>query len=121
VTTARQRIAQLGEDFACGHLRRLGYEILDRNYRTRHGELDVVAYDGDRLVFVEVKARRAGGGRPFDSLHDRKCQQVRSMAVAWFNERPDHPRTREVRFDAIGVVVDAAGRLVALDHLEAAF
>lgn len=121
MTPARQRLARQGEDFACLHLRRLGFEILDRNYRTRYGELDVVACDGSRIVFVEVKARGIGAGRPFDSLHDRKRKQVRSMAIAWLKDRPDHPRADDLRFDAIGVVVDTAGRLVALDHLEGAF
>jgi putative endonuclease len=73
------------------------------------------------LVFCEVKTRRAGPGSPFDNLHDAKRSQVRRMAAAWLSETQDRPRSAELRFDAIGIVLDAAGRLVRLDHLEAAF
>jgi putative endonuclease len=116
----RHRIGRIGERLAADHLARLGYEIVARNHRTRYGELDLVARDGRTLVFVEVKTRR-GIGRPWDNLDDRKRRQVRRMAVAYLNDVPDRPKTRHVRFDAIGVTFDAAGRLAALDHLQSAF
>jgi putative endonuclease len=119
-TDPRHRLGQLGEDLAVQHLERLGHMVVARNHRTRHGELDVVSLDGDTLVFVEVKTRR-GAGRPWDALHDRKRHQVRRMAGAFLREVPDRPRTRAIRFDAIGVTVDGGGRLAALEHLEAAF
>jgi putative endonuclease len=102
---------------------RRGFAILDRNYRTRWGELDLVAYDGEVLVFVEVKTRRlAGDGAAvFDALHARKRVQVRKMAGRWLCERPNRPYAQELRFDAIGVSFDLAGRFVALEHLEGAF
>jgi len=117
----RRRLGQLGEDLAAQHLERLGYRIVARNHRTRHGELDIVAADGATLVFVEVKTRRAGPGAPFDALHDRKRGQVRRMAAEYLAIVADRPRGRELRFDAIGVTIDARGALVALEHLEAAF
>jgi putative endonuclease len=121
VTTDRRHLlGQAAEQLAADHLSRLGYEIVARNHRTRFGELDIVALDGSTLVFVEVKARR-GGGRPWDNLHDRKRLQVRRMAAAYLAEVADRPRADGLRFDAVGVTVDAAGGLVALDHLEAAF
>jgi putative endonuclease len=61
----RRALGCAGEDAACGELRRRGYEILARQYRTRSGEIDIVARDGGTLVFVEVKTRRGqafGGG-----------------------------------------------------------
>lgn len=121
VSDTRPRTARLGERLAREHLARRGYRIVAHNHRTRFGEIDVIATDRDTLVFCEVKTRRAGSGNPFDSLHEAKRQQVRRMARAWLAD-PDAPvRRSRVRFDAIGVVVDAAGGLVALDHLEGAF
>jgi putative endonuclease len=121
VTAARQSLGRLGERLAAEHLERLGFEIFERNHRTRHGEIDLVVYDDRRLVFVEVKARRSGPGRPLDKVDWRKQGQVRLMARAWLAENPGRPHRREVRFDAIGVTVDGAGRLVELEHLEGAF
>ena len=107
---------------AAGHLLRRGYRILERNYRTRWGELDIVAFDGVTIAFVEVKTRRAASGRtPFESVHSRKRDQVRRMAASWLSARPGRPFARVLRFDAIAVTVDPAGRLVALEHLEGAF
>jgi putative endonuclease len=54
---ARQSLGKLGEDLACGELERRGYEIVARRYRTRVGEIDIIATDGPTIVFVEVKAR----------------------------------------------------------------
>jgi putative endonuclease len=119
----RQHLGRTGEDLALAHLERLGYELVVRNHRTRWGEIDLVVYDGSTLVFVEVKTRRASGsGRgPWEALHERKRTQVRRMAAAYLAGVHDRPRAVELRFDAIGVVIDAQGRLVRLDHLEAAF
>jgi putative endonuclease len=82
-----------------------------------------VVFDGTTLVFVEVKTRRvSGSGRgPWEALHDRKRRQVRRMAAAFLLEVADRPHSPDLRFDAIGVVIDAYGKLVRLDHLEAAF
>ena len=121
MTAARQSLGRLGERLAAEHLERLGYSIFERNHRTRYGEIDLVAYDERRLVFVEVKARRNGPGRPLDKVDWRKQGQVRLMARAWLAENPDRPYRPEIRFDAIGVTVDGTGRLVELEHLEGAF
>jgi len=119
----RQHLGRTGEDLALEHLERLGYELVARNHRTRWGEIDLVVHNGDALVFVEVKTRRANGsGRgPWEALHERKRAQVRRMAAAFLSDVQDRPRSTELRFDAIGVVIDPRGRLVRLDHLEAAF
>ena len=122
VTDPRRHLGRLGERLALEHLERLGYRLVGANHRTRFGELDLIVSDGETLVFVEVKTRRAGGaGRPWDALHDRKRAQVRRMAAAWLAETSDRPRTRDLRFDAIGVTIDATGALRALEHLEGAF
>jgi putative endonuclease len=121
MTDVRHVAGQRGEDLAAEHFRRLGFEVLARNHRTRFGELDLVAYDGDTLVFVEVKTRRAGSREPWESLHDRKRSQVRRMAVAWLAEGNDRPYGADLRFDGVAILLDSFGELVRLDHLEAAF
>ena len=119
----RRHLGRLGEDLALSHLERLGYRLVARNHRTRWGEIDLVVSDGATLVFVEVKTRRtSGSGRgPWEALHERKRAQVRRMAAAYLADVQDRPRAAELRFDAVGVVIDPHGRLVRLDHLEAAF
>jgi len=117
----RHRLGQLGEQLAAEHLERRGFTILARNHRTRWGELDLVAADAERIVFCEVKTRRVGSFGPFDGLRDAQMRRLRRMAAAWLQEHADRPRTPELRFDAIGVTIDARGRLVALEHLEGAF
>ena len=121
MTNVRHVAGQRGEDLAAEHLERLGFQILARNHRTRYGELDLVAYDGEVLVFVEVKTRRSDSREPWESLHDRKRSQVRRMAVAWLTEGNNRPYGAQLRFDGIAVLLDSSGTLVRLDHLEAAF
>lgn len=117
----RQTLGRTGERLAAEHLERLEYRVLARNYRTRFGELDVVALDGQTLVFCEVKTRREGSGHPWAALHPAKQARVRRMACEWLVSVRDRPRSDDLRFDAIGVVIDARGTLVRLDHLEGAF
>jgi putative endonuclease len=121
MTDVRHTAGQRGEELAAEHFRRLGFEVLARNHRTRFGELDLVACDGKTLVFVEVKTRRSGSREPWESLHDRKQSKVRRMAIAWLTESTDRPFGAELRFDGIAILLDDDGELVRLDHLEAAF
>ncbi|HEX8206225.1 MAG TPA: YraN family protein [Solirubrobacteraceae bacterium] len=119
-TDARHHLGRTGERLAAEHLERLGYRIVARNHRTRYGEIDIIAADRDALVIAEVKTRR-GRGHPWENLDDRKRAQVRRMGRAYLSLVDDRPKRAKVRFDAIGVSFDAAGRLVSLDHLENAF
>jgi putative endonuclease len=122
-TDPRRHLGQLGEQLAAEHLVRRGFEIVERNYRTRWGELDIIAFDGRILAFCEVKTRRLNGDRrrTFDALHQPKRNRVRKMAGAWLIDRTDRPHADELRFDAIGVTFTIDGRLLAIDHLEGAF
>ena len=120
-TDARTSLGRLGEQLAADHFARLGWRILARNHHTRFGELDLVAIDGAVLVFCEVKTVRLGRGMPWDSLHAHKRTQVRRIASIWLSQVHSRPFFEVMRFDAVGVVVDARGQLVRLDHLEGAF
>ncbi len=102
--------------------------MVERNVRTREGEIDLIAFDGRVLVFAEVKTARGGGpGRrveavPLDWLRPRQRVRIRRLARAWLADPArERPRAGELRFDAVGVVVDARGRLLALEHLEDAW
>lgn len=120
----RQILGKLGEDLAAEHLVRRGFRILERNYRTRWGELDIVAFDGRTLSFCEVKTRRIGRDSalgPFDAIGPRKRSRVRRMAASWMSDHGDRAFAPVIRCDAIGVSFDRAGRLVAIEHLEGAF
>jgi putative endonuclease len=119
----RHRLGATGERLAAEHLERCGFRVLERNFRTRWGELDIVAFDGRTLAFCEVKSRRAGGSRggPFEAVGPGKQVRVRRMAGSWLAERRERPRAPVLRFDVIGVTFDAAGRLISLEHLEGAF
>jgi putative endonuclease len=123
----RRRIGALGEALARRHLEARGFELLDANFRTRHGELDLVVADDRSLVFCEVKTRvvaSASSGElgPFASIGPHKRRQVRLMAREWLATRGvKESRRSELRFDAIGIELDAGGRLIGLEHLEGAF
>jgi putative endonuclease len=125
MTDPRRRIGQMAEDLVARRLRRAGWEIIERNARTRHGELDIVARDGHALVFVEVKAGREGTAfgpeRPVLAVDRRKQQRIRRLATAWMAERRDLPPYRDIRFDAVGVTVDRMGRPIDVEHIEGAF
>jgi putative endonuclease len=124
----RRRLGAQGERLAAQHLEARGCEVIARNFRTRFGELDLVARDARFLVFCEVKTRIVRGAPganplgPFASIGSRKQRQVRAMARVWLAQGLlEGPRPPEIRFDAIGISFDAGGRLLALEHLEAAF
>jgi putative endonuclease len=130
MTHHRLRTGRLAEARAAEHLLSLGYRMVERNARTKFGELDIVVFDAPHhaLVFVEVKAVRAGSKvgpeRPVLWVTPRKQSQVRRLATTWIAERRSGgavPRYAEIRFDAVGVVLGAQDEVVDLEHLVGAF
>ncbi len=119
----RRRIGALGEEIATRHLVARGYRIVDRNFRTRWGELDIVAVDQRTLVFCEVKTRRAtvNWRDPLESVDARKRVRLRRMAGQWLAHHRGGQGLSACRFDAIGVTIDRDDTLLRLDHLEGAF
>ena len=124
MTEARLRVGRLGEELACKELERAGARLLARNSRTRAGEIDLVAIDGNALVFVEVKTIRTGGRagpeRPELAVGPRKQLQVRRLARAWLAEASP-PRYELIRFDVVGVLLDPAGSPLSIEHIRDAF
>ncbi len=125
MTISRQRTGARAEELVARRLAAADWEIVERNARTRYGELDIVARDDRALVFVEVKAGRQnaafGPERPVLAVDARKQRRVRKLATAWMAERRDIPAYAEIRFDAIGVTFDRADRVVDIEHIEGAF
>lgn len=124
----RNRLGALGERLAEAHLVAGGYRVLERNFRTRHGELDLVVSDARCLVFCEVKTRLGSAGAgpygPLVSVGVAKRRRLRSLAAEWLAERPARLRLQagdELRFDAIGILLRRDGSLAALEHVEDAF
>lgn len=113
--TARALLGRYGEDRATDYLQGLGYSILERNWRCRIGEIDIIARDRDRFVFIEVKTRSAEGfGHPFESITEAKAARLRRLVAAWCESR--QVSGIKVRLDAISVLI-RAGR-VNIEHLK---
>jgi putative endonuclease len=114
-----RRAGDWGEDLALRYLEAKGYDLVERNYRTRYGELDLVMSDGATLVFVEVKLRRGTGyGDPLEAVTPRKQLAVRSMAEQYLAER-NLPAFDAARFDVIGILAGAGEPRI--EHVEDAF
>jgi putative endonuclease len=117
----RKALGQEGEELAAAYLVTLGYDIVARNWRTRSGELDIVARDGEWLVFVEVRARRIGRaafvptlGRPEESVTPRKQLQLVAMSDAYLFEMP---WSGPWRIDVIALEIRLDGSVARLNHL----
>jgi putative endonuclease len=118
MTMERQAFGKAGEDLAVQELERRGYAILDRRYRTRHGEIDVVARQGGATVFIEVKARTtAEFGTAAEAVTARKQRRLHAMAVDYLARH----RLWGVpcRFDV--VAVDGIGTAAVVTVYQAAF
>jgi putative endonuclease len=121
MTWTRKQLGAYGEQLAEKELAGRGYRIAERNWRCRTGEIDRIAWDGDVLVFVEVRTRRYTGtfGTPEESVDSRKQRQVRETAQVYLHMCRLHDAW--VRFDLISVYLDAAGEFLKLNYLENAF
>ena len=125
MTVARQRLGRKAEELAAARLGEAGWAIVDRNVRTRSGELDLVALDGRTLVFVEVKAGRLGARtgpeRPAYAVGPRKRGRVRRLAREWIGAGNTPRGVDGYRFDVVGVSYDHAGGVAAYEHIRNAF
>ena len=111
-------LGRRGERAAEKYLKRNGYRIVARNFRAAGAEIDLVAMDGETLVFVEVKTRRSrDAGAPEEAVDERKQSRMRRAAEA-FSVRY-RVGEKELRFDI--VAVDAAGKRMGIELLRNAF
>lgn len=108
-------LGRAGEDLAAEHLRSLGYEVIDRNWRCREGELDLIALDDGVLVACEVKTRRGTRfGSPVEAVTPTKLARLRGLAQAYLAAH-DLP-ARGVRIDVVGILA-VPGQQVRITHL----
>jgi putative endonuclease len=115
----KDELGRHGEDLAVDYLRAAGLVVLSRNWRCRHGEIDVVATDSERLVVCEVKTRSGTGfGEPAESVTRLKAARVRRVTQAWLATH--RVRWCEIRFDVVAVLAPPGGP-VTVQHYQGAF
>jgi putative endonuclease len=120
VVRVKDAVGRFGEDVAVAHLERSGVRVLARNLRCREGELDIVARDGDVLVFCEVKTRSGTAfGGPAEAVTTAKGERLRVLAARWLSEEGTGEQAASgcatIRFDVVGVLRRRDG--VTVEHL----
>jgi putative endonuclease len=132
----RHALGRRGEQLAAEHLRRSGLRVIARNVHSARGEIDLIAFEAatgaaaSALVFVEVKTRRLHGPSarpredqlPLAGLGSGQRARLRRLAAAWLADRSRaRPSAATIRFDAVGVLLDARGRLLWIEHIRGAW
>lgn len=112
----RRALGDRGEDLAAGFLKKQGYHILERNYRTPLGELDLIARHQGCLVFIEVKTRRTDRfGAPQEAVHPAKQEKLRNLAEYYLQDKGLGDAW--VRFDVVGVrLTEKGAKLEVIQH-----
>lgn len=111
------KLGNKGEEIAIRFLKSKGYKILIRNFLTPFGEADIVAKDGDSIVFVEVKTRSSDTfGQPFEAVNYRKQERLRRIALYYLKKNSED---LDVRFDVVSIMYKDEG--VEINHLIDAF
>lgn len=116
-TFSKQKIGKQGENIAVQFLKKQGYIILDRNFRARPGELDIVAIFADTLIFVEVKTRIGlSFGLPEEAITPRKLREIIKTSQFYKYMHPQLPDA--MRIDVIAIVLSETGNAVSLRHIK---
>ncbi len=119
----RRRVGNRGEALALRYLVKKGYTPVERNYRTRRGEIDLILNDGNTLVFVEVKLRRGTGfGDPLEAVTPRKQARIRLIAEQYLAEKGEDfaGGFDAMRFDVVGILLTRSDN-PEVRHVEDAF
>ena len=114
----RQNLGRYGEERAAIYLQDRGYQIIDRNWHSQTGEIDLVARERDQIVFIEVKTRNGSGyGHPFEAITQEKVARMRRLAAEWCSTKQINGG--QVRLDAVSVLI--SGGRVSIEHLKEVF
>jgi len=123
MTLKKKELGAKGEEIAVRYLKSRGYRIVERNYRIRLGEIDIIAEHGDDLVFIEVKTRSdILFGSPFESVSKQKQKQLSKVALEYISKKNCH--NRPSRFDVVGIEFYEGGNRfqdAAIELLQNAF
>lgn len=109
---AKDELGRRGEELAARHLTAAGLRVIDRNWRCRHGEIDIVAVESGVTAFVEVKTRSGTAfGHPLEAITVQKLARLRRLAGAWCDAHPEHRAEQggRIRIDAVAVVAPRDG------------
>jgi putative endonuclease len=113
--TYQKHIGEIGERIAEKYLQDQGYLVLDQNFTVKYGEIDLVAQDGDCVVFVEVKTRTSAAfGNPEDSVTPAKIERMQNAALMWLQVHPEAPD--DWRMDVIAILIDQHNHVNDLQH-----
>ncbi len=119
MSNTNQQVGKHGEAVAAEHLVRSGMGLVDRNWRCPLGEIDIIARDGDTLVFCEVKTRRGTGyGTPAEAVVRAKQERLRRLALMWLHTAGIH--ACDIRFDVVSVFPQRRGQ-PRVEHIKDAF
>jgi len=113
-----KELGSKGEDIAAIYLKKKGYQIIARNYKTSSGEIDIVALDRETVVFIEVKTRADHSfGYPYEAVHYRKRQKLKNLALLYMKKIG---REVPVRFDVLSIMQNQKGKF-EIEHIPDAF
>ena len=117
VPLTRREVGAKGEKLAEEHLKRRGYKIVERNFRCRQGEVDIIAQQGECLVFVEVRTKKSYGyGTPEESITIAKSERLISLADSYIQTLDTPPPSW--RIDVVAVELTPDDKVSRLDHIE---
>lgn len=110
-------LGAVGEKLAGDYLIKKGYHILQKNFRTRYGEIDIIAEYKNTLIFIEVKTRRSDfKGKPFESVTSRKRQHAKYAINSFLANSPF--KQYKLRYDVISIILNIEGKINKLQHFE---
>jgi len=111
-------LGKQGEDLAVKYLKKLGYKIIERNYRCTMGEIDIIAKEKEALIFIEVKTRKSDKDvEPFESIGVRKQAKIRDLAEFYLQKK--EVDECEIRFDVLSIVIQDKENQI--EHITNAF
>jgi putative endonuclease len=118
MTKQRKQFGERGEELACSYLKGQGVKIIERNWKCQAGEADVIALEGDEIVFVEVKTRSSvSAGFPEEAVNHTKRRRYEKIAMEYLFSH-DLPSAR-VRFDVLSLLLSSNGKAFLRHHRDA--
>jgi putative endonuclease len=115
----KTELGKHGEDIACNYLIQTGYKIVERNFRTRSGEIDIVATKSGTLSFIEVKTRNnLNFGLPFEAVNRKKIKKIRTASIEYLQNKTVN--YSELSFDVVSIIMNNT-KNAEIEHIKGAF